>query len=148
MYKHILVAADGSDPGQKGVDHAISLAGSLSARVTIITVTEPYVLYAGDSFGFVPGDKIITDYRASQREAANTILAAAAQTAKSASVKAETLYVADAQPAEAIIDAAKSHNCDLIVMGSHGRRGVSRILLGSKTWEVVAHSHVPVLVVR
>jgi nucleotide-binding universal stress UspA family protein len=60
----------------------------------------------------------------------------------------ETVHVADAQPAEAIIDVAKSRNCDLIAMGSHGRRGVGRLVLGSKTWEVVAHSEVPVLVVR
>lgn len=145
MYRHILIATDGSEVGQKGVEHGISLARDLSARATVITVTEPYPIYAG-----YPGatGTMLIDYGTGQQETANAILAAAGQIANSAGLGVETVHVADSQPAEAIIESAKSRNCDLIVMGSHGRRGASRILIGSKTWEVVAQSHVPVLVVR
>jgi len=148
MYKHILIAADGSEVGRKGLEHGLSLAGSLKARVTIVTVTEPYPIYAGGDFGTAPNGAMIANYSSGQDETANTILAAAEQAAKHANVKVETVHVADAQPGEAIIEAAKSHNCDLIVMGSHGRRGIGRLVLGSKTWEVVAHGQLPVLVVR
>lgn len=148
MYKHILVATDGSELGQKGLEHGLSLARDQGARITIVTVTEPYPLYAGDAFGVVTSGAVVADYGSIQHDTANAVLAAARQVASTAGVQAEALHVADAQPAEAIIDTAKSGGCDLIVMGSHGRRGVGRLLLGSKTWEVVAHSHVPVLVVR
>ncbi|MDX3911156.1 MAG: universal stress protein [Sphingobium sp.] len=148
MYKHILIATDGSDVGQKGVDHGIALARDLRARVTLITVTEPYPVYAGGEFGFVPSDALMGDYMSGQKEAATAMLSAAEKAAASAGLEVSTIHVAEAQPAEAIIEAAQSHGCDLVVMGSHGRRGIGRLALGSKTWEVVAHSHVPVLVVR
>jgi nucleotide-binding universal stress UspA family protein len=148
MYKHILVATDGSEAGQKGLDHGLSLAKSQGARVTIITVTEPFPLYAGDAFGLIGGGSTLDEYGAGQQEAASAILRAASQAAGGVGLTVETVQVADMQPAEAIIDAAKSRGCDLIVMGSHGRRGVGRLLLGSKAWEVVSHSPVPVLIVR
>jgi nucleotide-binding universal stress UspA family protein len=148
VYKHILVATDGSELGQKGLEHGLSLAQDQSARVTIITVSEPYPLYAGDAFGMVPGGAVVAEYGSSQIEATSALLATAAQAATTAGIEAETLHVPNAPPAEAIIEAAKSLDCDLIVMGSHGRRGFGRIVLGSKTWEVVTLSHVPVLVVR
>lgn len=148
MYKHILIATDGSEVGQKGVDHGLSLARNLSSRVTIITVTEALPLYAGNGFGILASETMVSSYGSGQQDAANSILAAASQAAKSTGVDADTVHVPDAPPAEAILEAAKSRNCDLIVMGSHGRRGIGRLMLGSKTWEVVAHGHVPVLVVR
>jgi nucleotide-binding universal stress UspA family protein len=147
MYQHILIATDGSEVGEKGVEHGIAVAKALGARVTFITVTEPYPI-AGGEFAYVPSDATIATYLSSQQESAQTRLAAAKASADSAGVPAETLHVSDVQPAEAIVDAAKSLNCDLIVMGSHGRRGLGRLLLGSKTYEVVSHGHTPVLVVR
>ncbi|HWW56018.1 MAG TPA: universal stress protein [Sphingopyxis sp.] len=148
MYKHILIATDGSELGQRGMEHGLSLARDLNARATILTVTEPFPIYSGANFGFAPSGATISDFGAGQQETAKALLAAAGQAARSAGVEAETVYIADAQPAEAIVDAANSRGCDLIVMGSHGRRGIGRIVIGSKTWEVVSHGHVPVLVVR
>lgn len=148
MYKHILIATDGSDVGQKGLDHGLSLAKALGARITVVTVTEPFPIATGGDFGYVPSASVITDYRAGQKDTANAILARAKQAAEQAGVPVETVHVADTPPAEAIIDTAKSRNCDLITMGSHGRRGLGRLVLGSKTSEVVTHGHVPVLVVR
>lgn len=91
---------------------------------------------------------MMADFGTSQQEMANAILAAAEQAAKSAGIEADMVHVANAQPAEAIVEATTSRDCDLIIMGSHGRRGIGRIVIGSKTWEVVADGHVPVLVVR
>lgn len=147
MYKHILIATDGSEVGQKGVDHGLSLARHLNARVTIITATEPYPIFGGD-FTFAAGGAMLSDFRGGQQASAKATLAAASQEAKSAGLEAEPIHVPDAEPAEAILDVAKSHKCDLIVMGSHGRRGIGRVVVGSKTWEVVSHGHIPVLVVR
>jgi nucleotide-binding universal stress UspA family protein len=148
MYRHILVATDGSDTGQKALEHALSLGRDQGARITVITVSEHYPLYAGDPFGMVAGGPVFDEYEAGQEKAARAILDAAAQTAEGGSVELETIHVSNTPPAEAIIEAAQSRNCDLIVMGSHGRRGLGRLLLGSKAWEVVSHSHVPVLIVR
>lgn len=152
MYKHILAPTDGSEVARKGVDRALELAKALSARVTIIAVTEPLPAYPGSfghaNLGVATSAAAIFDFAVEQGRAASALLDDAKQSADRQGVSAETLLVQEAQPAEAIIEAAKSRECDLIVMASHGRRGLSRLLLGSKTAEVVAQSHVPVLVVR
>lgn len=149
MYNHILLSTDGSEVAQKGVDHGLTLAKALGARVTIITVSERFPVYAGGvGFEYAVSDPLMTDYMTGQTEAANAVLAAAKQAADRLGVSAETLHVPDAQPAEAIVEAAKARNCSLIAMASHGRRGLGRLLLGSQTAEVVANSPVPVLVVR
>lgn len=149
MYMHILISTDGSEVAQKGVDHGLTLAKALGARVTIITVTERIPVYY-DSTGLAYARNFggLEDFTAGQNEAAEAILAAAKESADRLGVSAETLHVANAQPAEAIVEAAKSRNCSLIAMASHGRRGLNRLILGSKTSEVLAHSSVPVLVVR
>ena len=120
-------------------------ANSLLRRA--IAVTEPFPV-AGGEFAYVPSDAMLESYEACQQERANARLAAVKALADQAGVAVEILHVADAQPAEAILAAAKAHGCDLITMGSHGRRGLGRLLLGSKTYEVVSHGHIPVLVVR
>ena len=147
MYKHILISTDGSDVAQKGVDHGLSLAKNLDARVTIITVTERLPGYAGMG-EWIPAPQEIAGYEAGRKEAADKILAAAEALADKMGVKAEVLHVSDAAPADAIIEAAQAKHCSLITMASHGRRGLGRLLLGSQTAEVLARSPVPVLVVR
>ncbi|MDP3173996.1 MAG: universal stress protein [Phenylobacterium sp.] len=149
MYMHILISTDGSEVAQKGLDHGLSLAKALGARVTIITVTEPVRVYY-DPTGLAYARSVggLEAYADRQKEEAVAILAAAKQSADKLGVSAETLHVSDAQPAEAIVEAAKSRDCSLIAMASHGRRGLNRLILGSKTSEVLAHSPVPVLVVR
>nr|WP_231958023.1 universal stress protein [Novosphingobium resinovorum] len=117
--------------------------------MTIVTVTERFPIYAGAAGpGWVPGPDEMAEYDAGQKEAAGKVLADAKVAADKLGVDAETLHVPDAQPAEAIIAAAKDRDCSLIAMSSHGRRGIGRLLLGSQTSEVLAHSPVPVLVVR
>jgi nucleotide-binding universal stress UspA family protein len=149
MYKRILIPTDGSEVAQKGVDQGLSLARSLGAKVTIITVTEPFPYYPSvDGAGVAIVQANLPDYAESQRKSAEEILAKAGEGAKKLGVAAQVRYVPDARPAEAILEAARTLDCDLIVMASHGRRGLNRLLLGSQTAEVLAASPVPVLVVR
>lgn len=149
MYKHILLSTDGSELAQKGVDHGLALARNVGAKVTIVSVTEHLHISGGAvGGGWVPVPAEMESYEAGRKEMAAQILADAKAAADREGVAAETLHIPDAHPAEAIIAAATSHACDLIVMASHGRRGIGRLLIGSQTAEVLAHSAVPVLVVR
>ena len=148
MYKHLLIPTDGSECAAKGVEHGLALAKALGAKVTILTVTEPMPIAVGTAgMGWDPG-LVLPDYDKHASGVAKSVLEAARQIAEAKGVSAETFHAPRAQPAEAIVEAAKSRNCDLIVMASHGRRGVRRLLLGSQTAEVVANSAVPVLVAR
>jgi nucleotide-binding universal stress UspA family protein len=88
------------------------------------------------------------DYERAMAAAAARVLNAAAARAEAAGVVAERLHIADKHPAEGIVDTAAERGCDLIVMSSHGRRGARRLMLGSQTAEVVAHTTIPVLVIR
>jgi len=150
MYDHILISTDGSEVAQKGIDHGLSLAKSLGARVTVVMVTEGFPIYAqtGMTGAWIPGPTEMAQYEAGQKEMVQEVLAAVAAAAKQLGVSADTVHVPEGYPAEAIVDTAKARDCSLIVMGSHGRRGLRKLVLGSQTSEVLAHSPVPVLVVR
>jgi nucleotide-binding universal stress UspA family protein len=145
MYKHILIATDGSELAQKAVDQGLELAKMLGANVTAVTVTEPWpVTLVGDVVVAYP----IEEYEQSAAESANKILAAVAGAAAKQGVACTTVHVKDRYPAEGIIDTAKSKACDLIAMSSHGRRGLTKLLLGSQAAEVLTHSTIPVLICR
>jgi nucleotide-binding universal stress UspA family protein len=145
MYKHLLAASDGSDLAKKAVDHALTLARAVGAQVTVITVTEPWeaVIVAEASIVLPPAN-----YDEAVAAQAARLLAAVKEGASAQGVVCETLHVQNRQPGEGIVQTAEERGCDLIVMASHGRRGVSRLLLGSVANEVVTHSRVPVLIVR
>jgi nucleotide-binding universal stress UspA family protein len=146
VYKHILISTDGSEVAQKGVDHGLSLARSVGAKVALVMVTERFPVHAGPDW--IPGPNEMADWDKRQKEWATEVLAAAKAAAARLGVEADTIHVPDAQPAEAIVATAGNRSCDLIVMASHGRRGIRRLLLGSQTSEVLLSSPVPVLVVR
>ena len=149
MYKHILIPTDGSEVAQKGVDHGLALAQTLGARVTIITVTEPFPYHASaGAAGWVPMPVDLAGYAEAQKAWADQVLKAAGEAAARQGVNHTLVHVPEAQPAESIISAARNGDCSLIVISSHGRRGLGRLLLGSQTMEVLSHSPVPVLVVR
>jgi nucleotide-binding universal stress UspA family protein len=135
MYNHILIPTDGSEVAQKGVDHGLSLAKSLKARVTVIMATERFPLYAhaGIAGGYVPGPGEMAQYLTGQKETADNVLSAVKVAAEKLGVQADTVHVAEAHPAEAIIEFAKSGDCSFIVMASHGRRGIRKLVLGSQT---------------
>ena len=150
MYTNILLSTDGSDIARKGVEHGIALAKALNAKVTVITVTEPLpVDYGGGhAGGWIPSQEEFDRFDAAARERAAKVLDEARAMAEQAGISAELLHVPDAHPATAIIETAKSGGCDLIVMASHGRRGLRKFLLGSQTSEVLVDGSVPVLVVH
>ncbi len=149
MYSHILIPTDGSDLAHRGVEQGLSLASQLGSKATIVTVTESFPL-DGVSMGgeWVAGPPEYARYDEDQRQFAKGILSAARNEAEKLGVDARTMHIANQHPATDILEAAATHNCDLIVMASHGRRGIQRLLLGSQTAEVLANSHAAVLVVR
>lgn len=145
MYKHFLVAIDGSELAQNALEQGIALAKALDAKVTIVTVTEPWHAFtAGDGTVIFP----IEEYETNITQWALETLRAAAKVAADADVACETIHVEENYPADGIIETAKQQQCDLIVMGSHGRRGLTRLLLGSQANQVVTHSTQPVLICR
>ena len=145
MYKHILIATDGSELAGKAVAAGLELARHLKAKVTAVTATEPWsAMMTGEPAAFAFP---IEEYEKAAAENAARILSAVREAAKKQDVPCETVHVNDF-PAEAIIDTAKAKGCDLIVMASHGRKGVARMLLGSQAARVLTLSTIPVLVCR
>jgi nucleotide-binding universal stress UspA family protein len=146
MYKHILVPTDGSKLSLKAAKTAATLAGQLGARITAIYVIEPYMPPIGAEGAVYYGGYSPKEYEKGMREVAAKALAKVSAAAKGTRVDA--LAVIDRSPWEAIVKAAKQKKCDLIVMSSHGRRGLESLLLGSETQKVLTHSKTPVLVCR
>jgi nucleotide-binding universal stress UspA family protein len=150
MYANILLSTDGSDVARRGVKHGIGLAKALDAKVTVITVTEPLPVgygMSGDAPGWITQQEI-DRFEAARDERAGKVLGEARTMAEQIGISVELLHVPNAHPATTIIETAKSRGCDLIVMGSHGRRGIGKLFLGSQTSEVLADGNVPVLVVH
>jgi nucleotide-binding universal stress UspA family protein len=145
MYRHLLIATDGSALARKAVDQGLELAKDLGAKVTVITVSEPLAAMVA-ARPVYPTQ--LQDYDQAMAAAAKSILAPICEAAQAKGVPCEGLYVKDQYPAEGIIETANARGCDLIVMASHGRRGVARILLGSQTARVLTYSSIPVLVCR
>ena len=145
MYKHILIPTDGSELSKKAVDHGIGLAKALNAKVTAVTVSEPFHIFAVE-----PG--MLTDtpdeYEKRIAALAGKYLKAAKDAATAAGVPCDVVHVEHEHPYETIIDTARKRGCDAIAMASHGRSGVSAIVLGSETVKVLTHSTIPVVVVR
>ncbi len=145
MYKNILLPVDGSEFGMGSVPYAIKLAKTVGASLTAINVTAPYETVAvGELASFLAAD----DYM--KRAAANSaaILDRVKRAAEEADVRVKAYQVQHAHAWEAIIQTAKEQGCDLILMASHGRRGIAGVLLGSETKKVLTHTTTPVLVWR
>ncbi|KMM75135.1 universal stress protein [Xanthomonas sp. LMG 8992] len=148
MYQRILIAIDGSELSAKGLQQGLALAATLGAEVDIVTVSEPWAMGMYDAMGWSVGYEASPEYRQDREAGAQKILAPALAAAAATGVTAHGRHVLDRYAAEGIIDMAVACNSELIVMTSHGRRGMSRVLLGSQTAEVLANSQVPVLVIR
>jgi nucleotide-binding universal stress UspA family protein len=149
MYTHILIPTDGSDLAQHGVDHGLALAKALGSKVTILTATQPMAIPSvGMVESWVGSSSDFAKYDDSRRKLADSILSAAKASAEKMDIDVTIVYTPDALPAIAIVGAAEERGCDLIVMASHGRRGIKRALLGSQTSEVLALTKIPVLVVK
>ena len=145
MYKHILIATDGSSLSGRAVDHGVELATALGAALSLLTVSERFHVFALDAEQI---DETAASFREHMKEKALTALSEAAVVARAAGLEATQIHLEDDEPYQAIIRTAEDRRCDLIVMASHGRSGVSALLLGSETMKVLTHSKIPVLVVR
>ena len=145
MYSCILLPTDGTELCARALRHGIALAKLVQAKVVGVTVTQPLhsalprSLIPKNLAGIIHGETV---------KAADEKLAVVERLAHEAGVQVETVRLSNDHPWEAIVQAVKDKRCDLIVMASHGRRGVSAVVLGSETQKVLTHSTVPVLVVR
>ncbi|MDU8913402.1 universal stress protein [Aestuariicoccus sp. MJ-SS9] len=148
MYSRILIATDGSELAGKAMEHGLQLAKSVDAIAVVVTVTEAWSAFEMASNIESGKRDAVEVYEGAARNAAQSILEDAAAQAASMGVACETRHVNDQKPAEGIMDTATLEDCDLIVMASHGRRGMQKMLLGSQTAEVIALSKTPVLVLR
>jgi nucleotide-binding universal stress UspA family protein len=144
MFHRILVPTDGSDITKKATDTAIALAKSVNARVYTVSVKEPFPYSAISEMQPTPPQEFFD----AQERIASSRVKAVRDDCVALGVPCEAHTLEALHPWEAIIDHARRQECDLIVMASHGRRGVSALLLGSETQNVLTHSKVPVLVVR
>jgi nucleotide-binding universal stress UspA family protein len=144
MYKRILVPTDGSDITGTAIVTAIGLAKLTGASVETIAVKEPFPYSAISEMQPTPPQEF---YDAQERIAAQRVQAVV-KSCKDAGVACNAVTVEALHPWEAILEQAKRTGCDLIVMASHGRRGMSAVLLGSETHRVLTHSTLPVMVVR
>jgi nucleotide-binding universal stress UspA family protein len=145
MYKHILIATDGSALATKAVVSGLQLAKALGAHVTAISATNPWTSFA---FEVPPAfDFPVDEYQKAAEADTVGILSAVRTRAREIGVECDTVH-ANKHPADAILETTKSKGCDLIVMASHGRRGIARALLGSQAASVVASSPVPVLICK
>jgi nucleotide-binding universal stress UspA family protein len=147
MYKRILVATDGSKLSNMAVEHALGLADLTGAEVVALKVVPRYPQTYFEGGVALATEEVKRIEKQWQDEALEVVNAIKAQGQKQA-VKVKATTVKSDLIAEAIIAAAKRHKADLIVMASHGRRGLKRLLLGSETQQVLTHSHIPVLVLR
>ena len=144
MFKRILVPTDGSEITSKAVSTALDLAKAGDGQLFVISVKEPFPYSAISEMQPVPPQEF---YDAQERIAAARVKAVV-DAAKAAGVACNGHTVEALHAWEAIVDHAKNQQCDLIVMASHGRRGVAALLLGSETQRVLIHSVLPVLIVK
>jgi len=146
MFTNILVPTDGSDQSQRAVRTGVDLAKLHQAKVTGIHVIPDYHLLIAYEGAFDP----VTEERIEEeaRERAERYLDFVRKTAQTAGVPCDTVCETSDHPYDAILKTAEARGCDLILMTSHGRKGLAAVLLGSETRKVLTHTRVPVLVVR
>ena len=147
MYQKILIATDGSTLSRKAVSSGLQLAALTGAGIVVLKVVPRYPISYFEG-GVALSVNNIADVEKQWAEAAMAVVEKVKDDAEAEGIKARAMTVSSDFTAEAIINAAKKHKCDLIVMASHGRRGMKRLLMGSETMHVLTHSHIPVLVLR
>jgi Universal stress protein UspA and related nucleotide-binding proteins len=145
MYKHILIATDGSDLAQRAVEQGLSLAKLMQSKVTAVTVTEPWTAAVSGEWAVAFP---VEEYEKASAANSAKILERVEKIASNLGVACEGVHVADQYPAEGIVEEAKARGCDLIVMASHGRRGIAKFVLGSQATRVLAHTDIALLICR
>lgn len=145
MYKNVLIAFDGTELAEKALAHAIDLAKASGGKITVLNITLPWTsVAAGEVAIMFPPE----EYEKGAASEAAKRLTKAAEEAALRGVPCDVLHRSDAQPHKAIVETASEKGCDLIVMGSHGRRGIAGLLLGSVAMKTLTHAHIPVLIYR
>ena len=147
MYKKILVATDGSTLSKKAVSSAIAMAALMEAELVALKVVARYPQSYFEG-GLAVQASEINRVEKQWVDHGQAIVATVQKAAEAKGVKTKAVTVKSDVISDAIIAAAKKHKCDLIVMASHGRKGIKRVLLGSETQQVLTHTHIPVLVLR
>jgi nucleotide-binding universal stress UspA family protein len=148
MFKHILLPTDGSKLSDHAIERGIAFAKSIDSRVTAVHVVPEFRMAVGEGFVSPLTAELKTRYEKESRAHAQKMLANVEKQAAAAGIKCDIVAVTSDYPYQQIIEVAKTRKCDLIMMASHGRRGLSSLLLGSETAKVLTHSKIPVLVVR
>ena len=145
MYKHILIATDGSEIANKAMTHGVDLAKALGSKLSAVTVTEPYEsVVVPEARGLV----LPADYKKQCEEGATKILSVVTSAADTAGIKCDVIHEQNRWPYEGVIEAAEKTGADLIVIGSHGRRGIEGLLIGSQATKLLTHTKIAALVVR
>ena len=145
MFRHLLIATDGSADGDKALRQGLGLAKALSAKVTVATVTEPWTEAA---YATLPTPSLVQTYETAAAGNAAVILDRGKKAAEAAGVECVTRHIKDQHAPQGVIKAAKDEQCDLIIVGSHGRGALGRALLGSVSSQVLSLSDRAVLVCR
>jgi len=149
MYTRIVVGIDGSELATKALRHALTLGKEMGAKLIVVTSTEPSVLVApGAEFMIADTSSMLGDLEEAKAKSAQATLDEATKLAAASGLTIEKRHVPMSVAADAIVTTAQQQGADLIVMGSHGRRGLGRLLLGSQAAEVLARATIPVLVVK
>lgn len=144
MFKHILVPVDGSSTARQAIGKAVAIAQAFKSAVTVVYVIDPYA-FTGVGTDFAYGQ---AEYLSAAAAEAEQAIKAAKQVFEDRGISVTGSVVEGHSIYRGVLDAAASVNADLVVMGSHGRRGLERLVLGSVTAQVLSHAHVSVLVVR
>ncbi|MBU6223546.1 MAG: universal stress protein [Burkholderiales bacterium] len=145
MFKTLLLPTDGTDLSNKSIDKAVIFAAEINAKIIGITVTEPFHYISIDSISISDTPET---YASEMAKTANERLAHIAKRCSELEVSCETVHCEASHPYSAIVATAEEHNCDLIFMASHGRSGLSALLVGSEVSKVLTHTNIPVLVYR
>lgn len=148
MYKKVLIATDGSELANKTVRAGLDLARALKAQVTLVTVTELWPALDMAAQVEAGAKDPVGQYEALAQKGAQSTLDAAGKIATEMGVDCDKIHVKDSYPASGILETAEKTGAELIVVASHGRRGLSKMLLGSVAYEVVTKSTIPILVIR
>ena len=148
MYKHILIATDGSELAQRAVTHGLTLAKSVGAQASFLTATKMWSAMEMTEHATHGESHPIENYETKAAKWANDILAACREQAEKAGVISTTIHIGDTDADKAIVETAKTRGCDLIVIASHGRGPIGRLLLGSVALKVLTYTSIPVQIVR
>ena len=146
MFTHILISTDGSPVSNKAAKAGIALARALGAKVTAYSAFEELQLFYGE--GYIPTQREVDGFLQRAREVGQKRVDTIGKMAKAAGVPFSSVVTKAYSPYVGIIDAAKKRKCDVIFMASHGRRGLSKLIMGSVTQKVLTHSRIPVVVYR